>query len=445
MSRTHGAGRQRQERGATGGDGAGAAESGPADLQTMMSAGGNQAMVQLSEGPNASTPDGGATDGNASYPAPDQNNGEMCEPPREGSATVLGESGDTEYGFTNRGTPDIVQLLQSNPTASVDEVLQTLSDRQFAVNYQSDPDFPQSGLHPSIARYGNQPAPANQSSAQGKRGVLVANAQYTNINPLPQVTAQATSLQSELNGRGFATDLVNNANSATMTARYDALVANAQPGEELVGFFTGHGSTAGMCGINHSGAAPDMYLHGAVAQLLSTATARGAHIRFIIDACNSGAAATTVREERANQLDRRTQGISQAAWMALARSAMTLKRQLTAHSDARRAALRQVTQAQRQLQANPIQPPAVHNAVLSSLQTTHTLVARAYDQKIDQVWRDARPLLTAAAVALNALRGTSLQAPAQITDYARLGGAIDFLDEVANAAMEPVEEEQPPS
>lgn len=354
-------------------------------------------------------------------------------PPPEGSATVLGISGDTEYGFTNRGAPDLIALLKKNPTATIDQILKILGDKEFKINYTQDPSFPQPGLHPTIASYGKAPPKPKSSGPGGKNAVLVANAKYTAVTQLNAVTKQAQSLQSELGGRGFVTNLTNDLNAATMGARYQQLVSTAKAGDELVAFFTGHGLPAGLCGINYSPSVNDIYATGQVSRLLSQATARGAHIRFIVDACHAGNVATTVRTQRVNKLAKETSSIPQKAWLALAKSAMKLKSQLVAHSNARHQALQ--TMDATIAGVRTMNPPLV--AVLQNQRVT---LMRGFDQKADQTWAAALSFLELAATAINLTQNTSLEPPKKVKDYSRLGGVIDFLDSLANAATQPLED-----
>jgi hypothetical protein len=87
-----------------------------------------------------------------------------------------------------------------------------------------------------------------------------------------------------------------------MGSLWGSLVSAAQPGDELIAYFGGHGSPEGLAGINHSRTAPDLFRNAQVSGVVSSATGKGAHIRFILDSCYSGSAVQTVREEHANEL-----------------------------------------------------------------------------------------------------------------------------------------------
>lgn len=354
---------------------------------------------------------------------------------QEGSAIVAAESGQTEYGFTNRFTPDIVQMLQSDPKANLDDVLRTIGDQEYQVNYTDDATFPQPELHPTIAEYGER---TDKNSSGTKKATLIANENYPNA-VLQGVTGQATSLEGQLSSRGYVSSgVVTDKNAADMGAAWNGMVNGAQPGDELVAYFIGHGGPDGLCGIDWSN-----FSNSQVAGVVSAATSKGAHVRFLIDACHAGGAAQAVREERMNELDTRTDDPIHQALLSLARQVSGFRQKLLDHVNARHTALGQIQAAITQHTATPVpaDPAAAasHATTATALQSAFVMVQQAYDAKIDQTWAEARAFFEVVSIAFNMLTDTDLDCPDTVTDHGRLGDQIDFMDNLINAALAPVE------
>ena len=362
-----------------------------------------------------------------------------AEQPSEGSAIVVGESGATEYGFTNRFTPDLVQLMQNSPNASLDEILETIGDQEYQVNYTSDPTFPQPELHPTLTSYGER---TDENSSGDKAAMLVANENYPGA-ALAGVTAQATSLEGQLTGRGYQSPgVITDQTGAGLATAFSGLVSNAEEGDELLAYFIGHGSPEGLAGLDWQN-----YTNAQVSGLVNSATSKGAHIRFLIDACHAGSAVQAVRSERVNELDARTDDAGNEFLLDLARVGMNFRQTLIDHVNARHSALRQVQSAidahnqNAPAAGSPAGAVAAHNAVASALQAAFTAVESAYDAKIDETWAQARAFFVVSSFALSLFTDSELTVPAvAITDHSRLGDQIDFLDDFANACMAPVDE-----
>ena len=128
-------------------------------------------------------------------------------------------------------------MLQSDPKANLDDVLRTIGDQEYQVNYTDDATFPQPELHPTIAEYGER---TDKNSSGTKKATLIANENYPNA-VLQGVTGQATSLEGQLSSRGYVSSgVVTDKNAADMGAAWNGMVNGAQPGDELVAYFIGH-------------------------------------------------------------------------------------------------------------------------------------------------------------------------------------------------------------
>ena len=144
------------------------------------------------------------------------------------------------------------------------------------------------------------------------------------------------------------------------------------------------------------------------------------------------------------QLDDRTDDPIYESLLNMAREASGFRQKLVDHVSARHQALQSIQQSitSHNNTAPGTDPAAAagHAAVGRALQTMFDGVAAAYDAKIDAVWSEACAFYALASIAFNILTDSELSYPAAITDYARLGDQMDFLDNFINASIAPVDD-----
>lgn len=370
--------------------------------------------------------------------APQGGAGGQSTAPTPGSATVVGAAADSEYAFDNSFTPALVAALQANPNLSIDEVLANLASGNLGAP-ATDND---GGLHhPTIVQYGQTDENTTTTVENQKRAVLVPNQNYTNINPLGTPIAEANSISSQLTARGYDATVHPDQTAAQMGTLWNGMVNAANEGDDLVAFYGGHGAPEGLIGIN-DGFPPlprDFFANGAVESVVSAATARGAHIRFVMDSCHSGAAVEAVRQERENELASESDGIEDAVRVTTLEGLSHAKQMLIDHVEARAAALDPLDQAIAQHQSNPPPPgnliaDAQYQLILAGLQGARAGVVAYYDAQADALWSLMSLVLSAA----RRLAGHPDSPPA-ITDYRTLGGQINYLDDMWNTVSRPME------
>lgn len=358
--------------------------------------------------------------------------------PTPGSATVVGAAADSEYAFDNSFTPALVAALQANPDLSIDEVLANLSSGNLGAP-ATDND---GGLHhPTIVQYGQTDENTTTCRDNQKRAVLIPNQNYVNITPLGTPIAEANSMSAALGARGYDATVHPDQTAAQMGTLWNAMVNAAAEGDDLVAFYGGHGAPEGLIGIN-DGFPPvprDFFSNGAVESVVSAATARGAHIRFVMDSCHSGAAVEAVRQERENELASESDSIEDAVRVATLEGLSHAKQMLIDHVEQRAAAIDPLDQAIAQHQSQPPPPgnaiaDAQYRLILAGLQGARAGVAAYYDAQADALWSVMAAVLSAG----RRLAGHPDSPPA-ITDYRTLGGQINYLDDLWNTVSRPME------
>lgn len=379
--------------------------------------------------------------GDAGQSQADATAGGQSTPPTPGSATVVGSAADSEYAFDNSFTPGLVAALNNDPNLSLDQALQDLSGGSLAA-FGGAPLDNDNGLHhPTIVQYGQTDENTGESRDNKKIAVLVANQNYNAISSLGTPIAEANSMSSALASRGYDANVHNDQTATQMGSLWDGMVGAAQEGDDLVAFYGGHGAPEGLVGVNYSfnPVVNDIYANGSVEGVVSSATSKGAHIRFVMDSCHSGHAAQAVRTERQNELAQQADSIEDHVRVAAMTAISGAKQMLVEHVEKRERDLNQLDQAIAQHQAQ-MPPPgnliatAKYQLILAGLQAARAGTEKYYDTQADRLW-------AAMGIALAAgrrLAGHTEPVPA-LTDYRTLGAQINYLDDLWNTVSQPME------
>jgi Caspase domain len=353
------------------------------------------------------------------------------------AATVVGAAADTEYAFDSSFTPALVAALHANPNLSIDEVLEQISAGSLGTGTDND-----GGLHhPTIVQYGQTAPSTAEGGANKKLAVLIANQNYVNINPLGTPIAEAGTMKTELVTRGYDANVHSDKSSADMGTLWSSMVGAANKGDDLVAFYGGHGAPEGLVGINHDFAPnpADIFSNAQVSGVVSSATGKGAHIRFVMDSCHSGAAVQAVREERQNELAAVATTLGDQLRVAAMTGLRQAKQRLLAHCHQRETTLRQLDQAIQQHQAAPPDPAnatatATWNLILSALNGIRSRAPGAFDRAADRIWAEYVPLLNIVRMATH-----HAETPPPIGDYRTLGAQVNYLDDLWNSVSQPME------
>jgi hypothetical protein len=389
-----------------------------------------------SSAPPAAAP-GKASLTQGAQPAATGTTGGSSANPGGGSATVVGAAADSEYAFDNSFTPALVAALQANPNLSIDEVLQQLSLSSLGTGVDND-----SALHhPTIVQYGQTAQNTSECRDNKKLAVLIANQNYTNISSLSTPIAEAGTMKTELTSRGYDANVHNDKTAADMSSLWGSMVGAAERGDDLVAFYGGHGAPEGLVGrdFDFPPAKPDIFSNAQVSGVVSTATGKGAHIRFVMDSCHSGSAAQAVREVRENELAAVATSGGDYLRVAAMAGLRQAKQRLLAHCHKRETTLQQLDDAITQHQGNVpdagnVQATQVWTQILAGLRTARSGAATALDRAADQLWAQYVPLLNIVKVATG-----HKQAPPPIADYRTLGAQVNYLDDLWNTVSQPME------
>ena len=389
----------------------------------------------------------------ASAQSPGVGNG-VCssEPPtfgREGqpggSATVVGTAADSEWAFDASFTPALVAEMKAHPELEIDEILVRVADRELRVANSTQPE-----QHPTVAQFGQTTQNTNMTRAGQHLAVLVANSTYPAVGSLQTPLPEAQGFRASLAARGYAADpVVPDLQAPEMASAYQGLINRAQANDDVVAYYAGHGAPEGLVGVAHGvGGKADILPNARVADLVGQATAKGAHIRFIMDSCHSGAASNLVRTERAGELGRGSNSKADTALLAATRFASWCKDGLVRLATRRNDALEGIRENLDRLRAHPpptgAKPAAIKkwNDGIARLGKALVAVQTRYDDAMDVAWLAMRIPLGLAAGAISATTsGKIAGVPAGVQNHNTLGQQLDWLDDLANLAMRPVDRE----
>ena len=361
---------------------------------------------------------------------------------QEGSAQVVGSAGDTQQAYDASFTPVLVDYMNANPGHSIEELLTFISGKKFDVNQDTNP----AEHHATISAYGDPMANRPDGQPPRQLAQLITNQNYKAISRLETPHAEGASLGGALQARGF--DMIAHSkdkSAAAMDARYTGrLLDAAQPGDELIAYFAGHGESRGMCGIDDMvGKKDDILPNSQIAAITQAAVDKGAHMRFIMDACHSGAAANFVRQEKYNELARHDGAFQVSALGAAALRLDAYKGVLVDHCHEREHALAVLARDYNQhLENEPTDGGMVEKLRFQrekqALKKAYLDAQRSYDTQIAEFWaRLQNPLMTIVRAVTRAHRCSTLLPPANITNFKQLGQQITYVDYLQNLAIKP--------
>ncbi|HEX7836054.1 MAG TPA: hypothetical protein VF469_01260, partial [Kofleriaceae bacterium] len=175
--------------------------------------------------------------------------------------------------------------------------------------------------------------------------------------------------------------------------------------------------------------------------VVSSATDKGAHIRFVMDSCHAGAAAQAVREERQNKLAAIASSASDE-WRGAALTGLRqAKQRLLAALAERNTTVHQLGSADPQpapdapdADAEVMSSPRHVQAAPRDMVALAGQFKTAFQRAVDRMWGEYLPLLGAVKRLVR-----HAEAPPPIDNYATLGAQINYLDDLWNAVSQPME------
>jgi len=349
---------------------------------------------------------------------------------------VVAAAGSREWAFDNSFAPALQEVLAQHPGQDLGQVLEEVATRDLVVG---NPE--QAEHHPTIAQVGaGQPAPKNYRAGR-KRAALVANQNYAGASRLETPVDEATAFQVQLRSRGFEVQTAADATAEQMREEYEALVDGAGPEDELVGYFSGHGSPEGLVGILYGELPGDILPNAAISEYVDQAVQRGARMSFILDSCHSGAAVRTVLSE---QIARSKRGPAPASGGGLPKAialAEAARKDLRRFSEVWELRVGPVLQSilyvkGRDLEGFSVAERQARDAELDRLRAIRTRLEQRLAPLALQIWNRRIEALRQAAHEIASKSGRPLRdPPTAITDVRTLGDQLDWLDDLQNQAL----------
>jgi len=164
-------------------------------------------------------------------------------PPPKGSATVVAAAGPREWSFDGSFSPALLEAMQRNPGRPLQDVLLDMALLELPAGNED-----QRAHHPEAASVGQTGAGSQSFPAGRRRAALVANENYQAEPKLDAPAREAGQFHNELVGRGFQVETAGDRTAPQMQLEYERLVSEAEPGDELMGYFSGHGAPEGLVG-----------------------------------------------------------------------------------------------------------------------------------------------------------------------------------------------------
>lgn len=120
--------------------------------------------------------------------------------------------------------------------------------------------------------------------------VVVGNSAYDNVASLPGVKADASAMKGYYEGLGFTSFGAENLKGSQLSGVFGAAGGGAQPGDHLVLFYAGHGTSEGALGVD---GAPDgssgLMGWSVMVGIANTAVSKGYKATIVMDSCGSDA------------------------------------------------------------------------------------------------------------------------------------------------------------
>ena len=352
------------------------------------------------------------------------------------AATVVGAAGETETARDGGFTPALVAALHANPDLSIDEVLQHVAAFPL-VGVHGD----RSRQHPTIVQYGQMAQGTPGGEPRKKHAVLIANQSYANASDLYVPITEANQMQGELSSRGYDVNVHADKTAADMSTLWGSMVGSAKPGDDLVAHYGGHGTADGLLGVNHDNppGAPDVFTKAQVSGTVSSATGKGAHIRFVMDSCYSGAAVQAVREVRENELAAAASSPDDKLRVDALASLRQMKQRLLGFGEERDTVPGQLRAALEQHDSRAPDPADTEatetwSKVQSSLRNVIPMSVDWHDRLEDKLWAEMLPQIEAVRA-----MAKYPAAPPPISYYG-FGAQLNYLDDLWNAVSQPVEQ-----
>jgi hypothetical protein len=271
----------------------------------------------------------------------------------------------------------------------------------------------------SVAPTFSEAGSGNVVAGQGtKLALIVTNTKYDEPEEdLESALTDGQRMEGILRGRGYATTRVTDQSAAEMEALFGRFVELGVPQDDIVIFYSGHGETSGMKGVDNNTIAPSV-----VAKWQKEAIETGFQLTLIIEACHSGSTTDFLRNEEITRIERDPRAAGPTIAVLMAETA----RQLQAIKD-NLAALERAKQGL-------MEEPLVNQLIDAG---THEKEIEKHNTEILKAWTAALPKIQKYADDVKSYTGANLEPPAGPFNEEWLNTKqLDVLDAMTNKTLE---------
>ncbi len=357
-----------------------------------------------------------------------------------GSATIVAAAGSREWAFDRSFSPALQEVLRAHPGRDLADVLAEVAQRELVVG---SPE--QDAHHPTLAQVGARPRGPASFRAGRKEAVLVANQNYVGGAPLETPAEEAAQFHDQMVARGFHVKTAGDLTAAEMRDEFEALVVDAEPEDQRVGYFSGHGSPQGLVGVLAAEMPGDILPNAEVAGLVEQGVRRGAQMSFVRDSCHSGAAVRKVVSDQAARARQdpeaaggagrdglRAVDVAEAARRDLMRFTRVWDRRVGPVMES----ILKVSRVN--VSHLPEHRQLARERELQRLRDTRSRLERLIEPIAARIWNRWLPRLRQVAAGITKRNGSVLpEPPVEIVDCRTLGRQLDWLDDLVNQAMNP--------
>lgn len=260
---------------------------------------------------------------------------------------------------------------------------------------------------------------AKPPSKTGRRiALLLTNAKYQKPSEdLSKTDGDGRNMRTQLQARHYKTEWLKNQTAAKMIDAFSGFLTDAQPSDDVVIFYSGHGEVEGMQGVDNQFVSPQI-----VAGWKDQALAKGYALTVIIEACHAGSTTDFIRTQESVRIRQAGQasGKNKAAKLA------EVAKELQQIKDG----LAKLERAKQALMEEPL---------FSRLQKDGTLdqESKIKDKEIDAAWQEALPKISGLAKQVTTATHEQLAIPTfgRVREWLNTQ-QLDQLDTMTNRTLE---------
>ncbi len=332
---------------------------------------------------------------------------------QHGSVTV-GAGAETPQEGHGELAAEVLRLLEGDPNMSVRQALLT------AVGTELE------GASPTMAQSGELAAPSEEDLG-ARRASIIANIHYhPHDEDLDRAADSAVGMQGQLSARGYQTALHYDLPRETMMGAWLDPLDVSMPGDKVVLFFHGHGTTQGLKDVQGRFFGMDRF-----GVLRERALNRWVDLTIILQACHTGSVTDYFRRQEIQSL---RQHLSHLPNTEAARELLDMAEDLQRLKD-------QISALESRKQAMLVDMPREAYEADPNIALRLSDQANALNPQIQALWEEALIRLEQVQARVLAMTGVTLALPAFPdghwgTDFWTNPEQLDVMSTVINRVLE---------